>query len=124
MQPIIGHKRYVFIPAHAHGRAHHERNTLNAALRGISYSKEVHTAHDFRALPKTILDELLGERVALIEHQLVHALKDPNGRGYNRTAPLRARREMRQRPVDYLGELRACPKVFGAHFANCVLARR
>ena len=81
-------------------------NTINAALRGLGYSKDVHTAHGFRAMARTILDEVLGERVDFIEHQLAHTVKDPNGRAYNRTAHLPARREMMQRWADYLEKLR------------------
>jgi len=44
--------------------------------------------------------------VDLIEHQLAHSVKDPNGRAYNRTAHLPARREMMQRWADYLDSLR------------------
>jgi hypothetical protein len=81
-------------------------NTINAALRGMGYASDVHSAHGFRAMARTIMDEVLGERVDLIEHQLAHAVKDPNGRAYNRTAHLPARREMMQRWSDYLDKLR------------------
>ena len=81
-------------------------NTINAALRGMGYTKEVMTGHGFRAMARTIMDEVLGERVDLIEHQLAHAVKDPNGTAYNRTAHLPARREMMQRWSDYLDNLR------------------
>jgi integrase len=60
------------------------------------------TGQGFRAMARTIMDEVLGERVDLIEHQLAHAVKDPNGRAYNRTAHLAARRLMMQRWADYL----------------------
>lgn len=86
-------------------------NTINAALRAMGYSKEIHTAHGFRAMARTIMDEVLGERVDLIEHQLAHAVKDPNGCAYNRTAHLPARREMMQRWADYLDKLRIGAKV-------------
>ena len=65
------------------------------------------TAHGFRAMARTIMDEVLDERVDLIEHQLAHAVKDANGRAYNRTTHLPARREMMQRWVDYLDKLKA-----------------
>lgn len=81
-------------------------NTINAALRSMGYAKETMTAHGFRAMARTIMDEVLGERVDLIEHQLAHAVKDPNGRAYNRTAHLPARRKMMQRWADYLDILR------------------
>lgn len=105
LQPITGHGRYVF-PSIRTGERPMSENTLNAALRGMGYSAEAHTAHGFRATARTILDEVLGERVDFIEHQLAHTVKDSNGRAYNRTAHLPARREMMQRWADYLDKLR------------------
>jgi Mlc titration factor MtfA (ptsG expression regulator) len=57
-------------------------------------------------MARTIMDEVLGERVDLIEHQLAHKVKDVNGRAYNRTTHLPARREMMQRWADYLDKIR------------------
>jgi len=102
---VTGHGRYVF-PSIRTGERCMSENTVNAALRGMGYNKEMMTGHGFRAMARTILDEVLGERVDLIEHQLAHAVKDPNGRAYNRTAHLPARREMMQRWADYLDKLR------------------
>jgi len=65
------------------------------------------TGHGFRAVARTLLDEVLKERPDLIEHQLAHAVKDPNGRAYNRTTFLPERHEMMQRWADYLDELKA-----------------
>ncbi|RST52630.1 tyrosine-type recombinase/integrase [Variovorax sp. MHTC-1] len=104
VQPISGHCRYVF-PSIRTGERSMSENTVNAALRGMGYAKEVMTAHGFRAMARTIMDEVLGERPDLIEHQLAHMVKDPNGRAYNRTAHLPARREMMQRWADYLDDL-------------------
>jgi integrase len=81
-------------------------NTINAALRGMGYSKDIHTAHGFRAMARTLMDEVMGERVDLIEHQLAHSVKDTNGRAYNRTTHLPARKLMMQRWSDYLDKLR------------------
>jgi integrase len=105
VQPMSGHGRFVFPSIRTAERCMSE-NTVNAALRGLGYSKEMMTAHGFRAMARTIMDEVLGERVDLIEHQLAHAVKDPNGRAYNRTSHLPARREMMQRWADYLDDLR------------------
>ncbi|RJG01275.1 tyrosine-type recombinase/integrase [Noviherbaspirillum sedimenti] len=105
IHPLTGHGKYVF-PSIRTGERCMSENTINAALRGMGYSKEVMTAHGFRAMARTIMDEVMGERVDLIEHQLAHAVKDPNGRAYNRTAHLPARREMMQRWADYLDKLR------------------
>ena len=106
LQPITGHGRYVF-PSLRTGERPMSENTINSALRGMGYPKEVHTAHGFRATARTIMDEVLGERVDLIEHQLAHTVKDANGRAYNRTAHLPARRVMMQRWADYLDKLAA-----------------
>jgi integrase len=102
---LTGSHKYVFPSIRTPEKCMSE-NTINAALRGMGYSKEVVTAHGFRATARTIMDEILGERVDLIEHQLAHAVKDPNGRAYNRTAHLPARKEMMQRWADYLDKLR------------------
>ena len=106
LHPITGHGRYVF-PSIRTGERPMSENTINAALRGMGYSAEIHTAHGFRATARTIMDEVLGERVDFIEHQLAHMVKDANGRAYNRTAHLPARREMMQRWADYLDKLAA-----------------
>lgn len=101
---LTGHGKYVFPSIRTDERCMSE-NTLNAALRSMGYSKEVMTAHGFRAMARTILDEILDERVDFIEHQLAHMVKDPNGRAYNRTAHLPARHAMMQRWADYLDRL-------------------
>ena len=103
--PFSGHGNYVF-PSIRTGERSMSENTINAALRGMGYPKEVMTAHGFRAMARTIMDEVLGQRVDLIEHQLAHLVKDPNGTAYNRTAHLPARRAMMQRWADYLDKLR------------------
>jgi integrase len=104
LHPITGHGRFVF-PSLRTGERPMSENTINAALRAMGYAKDVHTAHGFRASARTIMDEVLGERVDLIEHQLSHTVKDANGRAYNRTAHLPARREMMQRWADYCDRL-------------------
>jgi integrase len=105
LHPLTGHGRYVF-PSIRTGERCMSENTINAALRGMGYAKEVMTAHGFRAMARTIMDEVMSERVDLIEHQLAHAVKDANGRAYNRTAHLPARKEMMQRWADYLDQVR------------------
>lgn len=80
-------------------------NTINAALRRMGYSREVMTAHGFRATARTILDEILAVRPDIIEHQLAHAVRDPNGRAYNRTSHLAERKKMMQDWADYLDKL-------------------
>jgi integrase len=105
MRRLTGDGKYVFPSIRTNDRCMSE-NTVNAALRSMGYSKEMVTAHGFRATARTILDEVLGERPDFIEHQLAHAVRDANGRAYNRTAFLLERRKMMQRWADYLDNLR------------------
>lgn len=105
VQPFTGHGKYVF-PSIRTGERPMSENTVSAALRALGYDNTMQTAHGFRATARTIMDEVLGERVDLIEHQLAHAVKDANGRAYNRTAHLPARKGMMQRWSDYLDQLK------------------
>ena len=73
----------------------------------MGYANEVHTPHGFRATARTILDEILGERVEVIEAQLAHTVRDPLGRAYNRTTFLSERTLMMQRWADYLDSIAA-----------------
>ncbi len=57
-------------------------------------------------MARTILDQVLNQRVDFIEHQLAHAVKDPNGRAYNRTAHLDERKKMMQLWADYLDSIK------------------
>ena len=105
LKPLTGKCEYVF-----QGRNTNKpisNNTINQALRRMGYStKEDITAHGFRAMARTVLDEVLNFRVDWIEHQLAHAVKDPNGRAYNRTSHMEGRRVMMQAWSDYLDQLR------------------
>lgn len=104
LQAVTGKGCYVF--RGVRGDVPISVNTINAALRRLGIEKQEMTGHGFRAMARTILDEVLGERADLIEHQLAHAVKDPNGRAYNRTAHLPERRRMMQGWADYLDRLK------------------
>jgi integrase len=106
LQPLTGTSKYVFPSTRSRIRCMSD-NTINAAFRRMGLDKETITGHGFRATARTILDEVLQVRVDFIEHQLAHAVKDPNGRAYNRTAHLAERRKMMQLWADYLGGLKA-----------------
>lgn len=106
LQPLTGSGRYVFPSVRSVTKPMSE-NTVNAALRYMGYSKQTMTAHGFRAMARTILDEVLQVRPDLIEHQLAHAVRDPNGRAYNRTAHITERKKMMQTWADYLDGLKA-----------------
>lgn len=81
-------------------------NTLNAALRRMGFQKEEVSVHGFRATARTILEEVLHEKIEFIEQQLAHSVKDPLGRAYNRTKHLVERRRMMQTWSDYLDDLK------------------
>ena len=82
-------------------------NAILAAMRCMGISKEEMSGHGFRAMARTILDEVLNFRPDYIEHQLAHKVRDPNGRAYNRTAHLSERKKMMQVWADYLDELKS-----------------
>lgn len=106
LHPLTGSGKYVF-PCHRSPLRCMSENALIAALRRMGYTKEEMTPHGFRATARTILDEVLHQRVDFIEHQLAHAVKDPNGRAYNRTAHLPERKKMMQLWADYLDGLKS-----------------
>jgi integrase len=108
LYPLTGSGRYVF-PGGRSTKRPLSNNALNAALRRMGYDKDAMTTHGFRAMARTILDEHLGFRPDFIEHQLAHAVRDPLGRAYNRTAHLPERRKMMQAWADYLDSLRTAP---------------
>ena len=108
VRPMTGHHRYAFPNARfPYRELPMSRGTLWSAFRALDIPKERMTMHGFRAMARTILDEVLGFRPDFIEHQLAHAVRDPNGRAYNRTAFLPERRVMMQAWADYLDRLRA-----------------
>lgn len=104
IHPLSGQGRYVFPGFAGRGRPL-SNTTVNAALRRLGYAGDEMTGHGFRAAARTILDETLGFRPDIIEHQLAHSVRDPNGRAYNRTTHLPERRKMMQAWADYLDEL-------------------
>ena len=108
LHPVTGRGRYVFPSArNPKGDRPMSDNAVLAALRRMGIGKEEMSGHGFRAAARTILDEVLGFPPHLIEHQLAHAVRDPLGRAYNRTAHLPERRKMMQDWADYLDKLKA-----------------
>lgn len=105
LHALTGTGRYVF-PSPRSARRPMSNNAVLSALRRIGYGKDEMTGHGFRAMARTVLDEVLGFRVDIIEHQLAHAVKDPLGRAYNRTKHLPERRRMMQAWADYLDGLK------------------
>lgn len=106
LESLTGSGRYVFPGARAASRPMSD-NAILAALRCMGFAIDEMSGHGFRAMARTILDEVLGVRPDFIEHQLAHAVRDPNGRAYNRTKFLPERRAMMQQWADYLDGLKA-----------------
>ena len=81
-------------------------NSLNAALRRMGYAKDQMTAHGFRAMASTRLNEL-GFAPDIIEKQLAHAERNKVRSAYNHASYLPQRQEMMQFWADYLDSLKA-----------------
>lgn len=105
LEPLTRRSRYVFPSVRSNDRPM-SNNTVLAALRGMGYGRDEMTGHGFRAMARTILDEVLGFRPDIIEHQLAHQVRDPLGRAYNRTQHLPERRAMMQRWADYIDAIK------------------
>lgn len=114
LHKLTGHGRYLFPGARSIKRPMSD-NAILAALRRMGISKAEMSGHGFRATARTILDEVLEIRTDFIEHQLAHAVRDPNGRAYNRTAHLPERKEMMQLWADYLDQIKAGASVIPLH---------
>jgi len=109
LKPLTGASRYIFTNGRSFAKPLSE-NGVTAALAYMGFHGK-HSGHGWRATFRTILDEVLRFRVEFIEHQLAHAVKDANGRAYNRTAFLDDRRGMMQTWADYLDGLKKRAKV-------------
>lgn len=110
LHPLNRHSKYVF-PGYRTPLRPMCENAVNTALRRMEFTGDEMTGHGFRATAWTILDEVLRIRPDIIAHQLAHAVKDPNGRAYNRTAFIDDRRKMMQQWADYLDNLKMTGKV-------------
>jgi integrase len=116
LRPLTGLGRFVFPGARSNVRPMSD-NAILAAMRRTGIDKDEMSGHGFRAVARTILDEVLGVRPDYIEHQLAHAVRDPNGRAYNRTAHLPERRKMMQQWADYLDSIKSEAGVISLHAA-------
>ncbi len=113
LQPLTGSDRYVFPSVRTVERPMSE-NTITGALRRLGYTKDDMTAHGFRSLASTLLNEQGWSRDA-IERQLAHAERDATRAAYNRAEYLTERRKMMQAWADYLDGLQSGAKVILIH---------
>lgn len=102
---VSGNASYVFPAIGASGRPLSE-NTLNASLRRLGYSGDEMTAHGFRAMASSLLNESCKWSPDAIERALAH--RDGNAvRGiYNRSAYWAERVQMAQWWSDHLDTLK------------------
>jgi len=103
IQPLTGRDKYVF-PSNRTITRPMSNNTVNAALRRMGYTKEEMTAHGFRSMASTILNEQgwLGDA---IERQLAHGESNGVRAAYNYAQHLPERKKMMQAWADYLDGL-------------------
>ncbi len=106
---ITGSGRFLFPGVRSRKRCMSE-NTLNAALRTMGYMSEDMTAHGFRSMASTLLNEQEWNADA-IERQLAHAPRDGIRATYNHADYLSVRRKMMQAWADYLDDLRIGARV-------------
>jgi integrase len=100
IQPLTGHRKYVFPSVRTMERPMSE-NTLNSALRRLGYTKDEMTGHGFRSMASTLLNEQ-GWNPDAIERQLAHSERNKIRAAYNFAEYLPERRKMMQEWADYL----------------------
>ena len=105
-QALTGRHRYVFASLYPGDRPMSE-NTINAALRRLGYAGDEMTAHGFRAMASTLLNESGKWNPDAIERALAHKAADALRGAYHRGAHWAERVEMAQWWSDYLDTLRA-----------------
>ena len=108
LRSIARRSRYVFPSLQSRDRPM-SVNTVNGALRRLGYARDEMTAHGFRAIACTCLNEL-GWHPDLIELQLAHAERNKVRAAYNRAKRLADRRKMMRAWGDYLDGLRQCQR--------------
>jgi integrase len=115
LEVFTGSGRYLFPSPRTTSRPISE-NTIGAALRRLGFTKDEMTAHGFRAMASTLLNEK-GFPPDVIELQLAHAERNEVRAAYNRALRLEERRKMMQAWADYLDQLRQGPAAARARHA-------
>jgi len=103
LHPLTGHGRYVFPGERSHDRPL-SANSVRSALYALGFGKE-QAWHGFRASARTMMIDQLDLDPLAIEANMAHAVKDANGRSYNRTQYVKQRFEQIQKWADYMDTL-------------------
>ena len=104
IKKLTGNNQYVFPSSRGNGRPMSD-GTIRTALITLGYDSTIQTAHGFRTIASTLLNEQ-GWSPDAIERQLAHAPRDAVRAAYNRAQYLDERRRMMQSWADYLDSLR------------------
>lgn len=91
-------------------------NVVNQGLRRLGYTPDQMTAHGFRAMAATLLNEMGEWHPDAIERQLAHVDTNQVRRAYARGEYWDERVKMMQRWSDYLDELRDGGKILRPNF--------
>lgn len=105
LHKLTGGGKYLFPSVRSTARPISD-NTMNAALRRLGYTNKEIVSHGWRAIFRTLADEVLQERVDIIEAQLAHQVADTLGRAYNRTSFMKERRELMNKWAKYLDKVK------------------
>jgi integrase len=105
LHEITGPAGYVFTSIRSRSRPMSE-NTINAGLRRLGFTGDEMTAHGFRAMASTLLNESGKWHPDAIERALAHGDDDRVRAAYHRGAHWKERVEMAQWWSDYLDQLR------------------
>ena len=110
VQGLTGDGRFVFPSIRTPARPMSE-NTVNGALRRLGYTNDEMTAHGFRAMASTLLNESGKWSSDAIERALAHKDKDIVRAAYHRGTHWAERVEMAQWWSDHLDTLRDGAKI-------------
>jgi integrase len=105
LRTLTGPDGYVFPSIRSRKRPMSD-NTINAGLRRLGYSTEEMTAHGFRAMASTLLNESGKWHPDAIERALAHGDSDRVRAAYHRGAHWKERVAMAQWWSDHLDQLR------------------
>ena len=103
---VTGKDKFLF-PNRKNTEKYISENAINRAFQIMGYStKNDITGHGFRAIARTLCKQELGVDKNILELQLDHVVRGPNGDAYARETMLRERMKMMQLYADYLDGIR------------------